>query len=254
MSIPARLYVAEFGPQPSATSSAHSVLLVHGGASSHRMYIDVVPILTARGYKLIIPDLPGHGRSARTVQPFSFSSATSLLKQIIQAEKHSNTPKTLTLVGISLGGQVVLQLLSECADLVDNAIVSGVSIHPPDEQASWEMPYLPTEDERWMQILQEDIEAMGMENAKTVQNCSFDYTFDVAASTEGRLPPTLVLVGENDITMAKRDSEELVRILKKGNERSRKVVLDGAWHNHSIDVPGRFADVIDNWAKQGISM
>jgi len=72
--------------------------------------MDVVPILTARGYKLIIPDLPGHGRSARTVQPFSFCSAISLLKQIIQAEKHSNMSTALTLVGISLGGQMVLKI------------------------------------------------------------------------------------------------------------------------------------------------
>ena len=64
-----------------------------------------------------------------------------------------------------------------------------------------------------------------------------------------RMPPTLALVGERDVAMARRDFEEVVRELEKGNERSGGMIMEGAWHNYSIDVPGRFADIVDDWAK-----
>ena len=42
-------------------------------------------------------------------------------------------------------------------------------------------------------------------------------------------------------------SEEMVKKVKRLNGESEGVVIEGAWHNHSIDVPERFARVVNGW-------
>lgn len=248
-----KLYVDEFAPSADNTRPLQKILLVHGGASSNRMYADVIPLLNERGYHLLLPDLPGHGRTRLAAvteekRVFSFSGAVSGLADLIQ-ESQASLPGHLTAVGISLGGQVVLELLSKHPELVQSAIVSGASVHPPDEEAAWEVPRLPLDNPRWMKILQEDVELMGMENAQAVQEQSFGFTFDSATDENRSFPPTLVLVGENDVAMAQRDFADLVLKLKKRNGRSSGRRLAGAWHNHSIDVPELFATVVDAWVR-----
>lgn len=60
----------------------------------------------------------------------------------------------------------------------------------------------------------------------------------------------LIVVGEEDTAMSKRDLEELTTLAKKGNDRSESKVLEGVWHNHPIDVPNQFAALIENWARK----
>ena len=230
-----------FAPVEQPESLKPLLILLHGGALSHRMYHTIIPILIARGFEVIAPDLPGHGSSLRT-GPFTFKSATHLLCSSIQKLKKGQQQKTL-IVGVSLGGQVILDLLQHHADIADAAIVSGASIHPPDENTHWEMPHMPT-DQKWLTLMTEDVNVMGIENAQGVQQESFAFAF----SPSGILPPVLVVVGENDVSMAKRDFEELAILATGGNGRSESRVLEGAWHNHPIDIPQRFATLIEEWA------
>ena len=107
------------------------IIALHGGALSHRMYKDVVPILTAYGYTVVAPDLPGHGQS-KTAGPFTFQKATECLYRIITDLR--NEFSAITLVGVSLGGQVVLDILQNHPQSITSAIVSGASVAPEDDQ------------------------------------------------------------------------------------------------------------------------
>jgi esterase/lipase len=218
------------------------LVLVHGGALSHRMYRTVISILTNYGYDVAAVDLPGHGSAAKT-SSFTFENATSFLSNAILQLKTAS--QKVLIIGVSLGGQVVLDLLQHIPELVDAAIVSGAPIHPSNEKAQWEMPHMP-EDEEWIKIMTEDINRMGMENAQAVQNASFAFTF----KPEHDIPPTLVVIGENDVAMAKRDFEELTGLVKARNNRSESKVLTGAWHNHPIDKNQQFAGLIFNWSEK----
>jgi hypothetical protein len=55
------------------------------------------------------------------------------------------------IVDVSLGGQLVPDLLQHKPDLIDGATVTGTPKHPPDEKAQWEMPHM-LEDEEWLAI------------------------------------------------------------------------------------------------------
>ncbi|KAH7038357.1 Alpha/Beta hydrolase protein [Microdochium trichocladiopsis] len=235
-----------------ASSAPDAILiLVHGGALSGRMYKDMAPLLSARGYEVICPDLPGHGERAAQTGPFTFLKSTALLKTIAEEIKHKSasekTERPVVLVGVSLGGQAVLHFLTTYPNLVDAAVVSGVSLHPPSDDASWEMPHMPSPDDMgWMEIIMGDVERMGMEAASAVQAESFGFSLQLDES-RGKIPPVLVVVGEHDVAMARRDFAELFRALVARNASCEKVILENAWHNHPIDVPGMFSDIAHNW-------
>ena len=221
-----------------------ALMLLNGGALSHRMYKDMVPILTAYGYAVIVPDLPGHGQST-AAGVFTFEKATEYLRNIFEdLKKHFSK---ITLVGVSLGGQAVLDILQRHPKDVDCAVVSGASIHPEDEKAQWEMPHV-TEDKFWKEIITEVVNQMGMQHAASIQQENFSFTFQPPQS----LPPVLAIVGEHDTAMARRDIKELGDLLVAANAKSQVPVMKEAWHNHPIEVPQRFADVIHQWVKSQI--
>ena len=142
-------------------------------------------------------------------------------------------------------GRQSSDLLQHQPSIVDAAIISGSAIHPSDDRAQWTMPKLPT-DQAWLDLIMEDVGIMGMESASALQHQSFTFSFTPQES----LPPMLIVVGEEDTAMSKRDLEELTTLAKKGNDRSESKVLDGAWHNHPIDISSEFAALIEDWARK----
>ncbi|KAJ3183411.1 hypothetical protein HDU87_006730 [Geranomyces variabilis] len=243
------MHVATFEPSPAAGQKQQTtILLVHGGALSHRMYKDVVPLLTGTyGYRVVTPDLPGHGESV-SIGPFSFAASTRHLHDLIQRLRASDPNVQLVMAGISLGGQAVLDFLAHHPEGVGAALVSGAFIHPPDNGAARVLPKMPTE-QSWLDMIQEDVAKVGMGNLPGIQNASFGFTFKVPHAL---LPPTLVVVGEHDMPTPLRDFDELSAEVKKASPKSESLVMIGAWHNHSIDVPEQFVEVLHAWIRKAL--
>ena len=81
------------------------LLLVHGMAGSGETWQRVVPEL-ARRFTVVVPDLLGHGDSAKPRGEYSIGAHANVLRDLLVALGHQRA----TLVGQSLGGGVVLQL------------------------------------------------------------------------------------------------------------------------------------------------
>ena len=271
-----RLYYTVHRPtSPQAPSPSTAIILIHGGALSSSMYRAVTPLLTERGYTVVTPDLPGHGQSIDSGYPdFSFAHCRTALSQLLGDLPRDLAPpqNSIVLVGISLGGQVVLDFLAHLhlhQSTIPNppnvsisaALVSGVPLHPPSPSAPWEVPRLPLDDESWMATIMADVDKMGMEKAEKVKEMSLGWSLPEALTsgtdnsaqeedTRQKWPPTLVLIGEHDVAMAKRDYAELVQVINGLNGESKGMVLERVWHNHSIDVPERFAEVVGEWVEE----
>jgi pimeloyl-ACP methyl ester carboxylesterase len=198
----------------------------------------------------IAVDLPGHGKSV-DLGPFTFARSTELLSNFLKDLRLSDEYRghKIALVGISLGGQAVLDLVLEQPELVDTAIISGVSIDPPDDRAAWEMPHMPT-DQEWIDAMTKDIGIVGMDAAGAIQQESFAFSIDERPRQQA-YPPMLICVGEHDVAMATRDFAELVHVVKDLNQNSEGSHLPGAWHNHSIDIPEQFAEIVNTWIEKG---
>ena len=81
------------------------VLLVHGMAGSSATWNHVMPAL-ARRFTIVVPDLLGHGESAKPRGEYSLGAHANLLRDVLNALGHDRA----TFVGQSLGGGVVMQM------------------------------------------------------------------------------------------------------------------------------------------------
>ncbi len=80
------------------------LVLIHGMAGSCEAWKSVLPSL-ARRFTLVVPDLLGHGESAKPRGEYSISGHANVLRDLLAALGHDRA----TLVGQSFGGGVAMQ-------------------------------------------------------------------------------------------------------------------------------------------------
>ena len=94
-----------------------TILLIHGMAGSSRTWREVMPGL-AEHYRVLAPDLLGHGASGRGATDYSLGAHASMLRDLMDRLGIDRA----TVVGQSLGGGVAMQLAYQypdrCARLV----------------------------------------------------------------------------------------------------------------------------------------
>ncbi len=93
------------------------LVLLHGWAMSHVVFAEQAELLS-RSFRLLIPDLPGHGGSD-PVDPCSLVSIARILADWLE----KLDIKQVNLLGWSLGGQVALQLSADFPDLVQRLVL-----------------------------------------------------------------------------------------------------------------------------------
>jgi pimeloyl-ACP methyl ester carboxylesterase len=107
-----------------------TVLLIHGMAGSSRTWRAVLPKL-ARSYRVIAPDLLGHGESAKPLGDYSLGAHASGLRDVLGALGVERA----TLVGQSLGGGVAMQLAYQHPEVCERlALVSSGGL---GREVSW---------------------------------------------------------------------------------------------------------------------
>lgn len=86
-----------------ARDDGGTLVLIHGANDHAGTWFAVAPAL-AKSFRVLIPDLPGHGESAPSSGPIPLSRIVSSLESLLSNERN------LTLVGNSLGGWIALLL------------------------------------------------------------------------------------------------------------------------------------------------
>lgn len=97
-----------------------TVLLIHGMAGSSATWRDVMPTLAER-YKVIAPDLLGHGESAKPLGDYSLGAFASGLRDLLGILGESSA----TVVGTSLGGGVAMQLAYQHPEIIERMVLVG---------------------------------------------------------------------------------------------------------------------------------
>lgn len=95
------LHVETFGPPTASTTS----ILLHSAGMSGKQWKKLVPMLVARGHRVIVPDLTGHGSSPPWLepQPFSFRTDVERVTSMIRDLKPTH------LIAHSYGGLIAIQ-------------------------------------------------------------------------------------------------------------------------------------------------
>ena len=101
-----------------------TILLLHGGGLSWWNYREAAEILQ-REYHIILPILDGHAGSDRP-----FSTIEENAEEIIRFIDEKLSGSVLLIGGLSLGGQVLLEMLSKRKNLCSHALVESAAVIP----------------------------------------------------------------------------------------------------------------------------
>ena len=106
------------------------ILLIHGGGSSWWNYLRQARILSEK-YRVILPTLNGHGEEYQ----FDYVSTEASALEILDYIKEHCGGKLFAIGGVSLGGQIAMELLSLDSEIAEKAIIDGSHCIPQSRLA-----------------------------------------------------------------------------------------------------------------------
>ena len=257
-----QLYVQECGPD-----SAPTIVFLHGGGGGGWMWqpqLDSLP-----DYHCLVPDLPEHGKSM-AVKPLTIQGAAAHIAELIRTRAHSGRAHV---VGLSLGAQVGVALLSIAPEQVDHAVISSALVRPiPGGSlltpglvgASFRMSVPPFKNNNWWIRLNMKYSAgipdqyfpqfkevfQNMTEDSFVHQMVENQGFRLPAELERVTSPVLVVVGQKEYKAMRQSARDLAAALPGARgytvvapERSR--LAEG--HNWSMTMPYLFTKTVRAW-------
>jgi pimeloyl-ACP methyl ester carboxylesterase len=103
------------------------LLLIHGMAGSSSTWRAVLPTLS-ENYRVIAPDLPGHGESGKPRGDYSLGAFAAWLRDLL----NELGIERVTVIGQSLGGGVAMQFAYQHPEYCDRLVLIGSGGLGPD--------------------------------------------------------------------------------------------------------------------------
>ncbi|WP_193106185.1 alpha/beta fold hydrolase [Brachybacterium sp. FME24] len=104
---------------------SEAVVLVHGTRTSASQWDLQRPGLRHAGYRVVTPDLPGHG--TRRAEPFTLAAATTTILDAVRSAAETVGPAAVHLVGSSLGGMLAIHAAAELCSVAAPASVTPLA-------------------------------------------------------------------------------------------------------------------------------
>jgi pimeloyl-ACP methyl ester carboxylesterase len=224
-----------------------TLVLLHGANDQAGTWAGIIPALKNR-YRLILPDLSGHGESSPATGPLELSAMVAQLHEILENETNAR----VTLVGNSMGGWVamlyalehperVAQLVLEAAGGMswpvatplfaydrETAVTILHAVHGPDVKI----------EEWWIDALL--ARATGSPMARVTEAGVQRHLVDGRLASL-RLPATLIW-GEHDGVLPLAYAKALQAQLAG----SRLLIVEGAAHIPHQQRPERFVECLNS--------
>jgi pimeloyl-ACP methyl ester carboxylesterase len=243
------LYVLETGPLTTPT-----LMFLHGGGVGGWMWEPQVAGLSSE-YHCLVPDLPEQGKSWK-IGPFSMSDAAHRVAELIRIKAHGGKAHV---VGLSLGAQTLVELLSRNPELVDHAIVSSALLRAipgiglTNAMVKMYSPFKNTEF-----LIRANMRSMGIpaqyfpqfrEDTRQITTTALIHI--LTANANYRLPanldkvssPVLVVIGQKEYKAMYESARELVQALPN----AKGYVAQGRGHNWSLEAPDLYTQMVRAW-------
>ena len=248
------LYIKETGENNDET-----IVFLHGDGIAGWMWDEQLKAFS--DYHCIVPDLPGHGKSAE-VKSFSVQSAADMIIDIIKNKAKNGKAH---LVGLSLGAQIVVQILNTAPEVVNHALISGAIVRNSQPTESFlELLdnlitlYLPDKNKtiRIMSYVRSyniprNLRSKFKESTYVIEPCSLDkilretILFKMPDNLEHADVPVLVMTGEKDYRIVNESALNLLNVLPN----SKRAVALKVGHLWNIENPDLFNNVLRSWLK-----
>ncbi|MEV0616729.1 alpha/beta hydrolase [Nonomuraea sp. NPDC050404] len=240
------IFVQETGP-----ADAPAVVLLHGVGTSGWMWTKQVSAL-AGDLRVLVPDLPGHGRS----NTLPWISIADTARQVADEIAIRAPGGKAHVVGLSLGGYVAACLAATYPEVVRGTIVSGVNVLPfPNPGRLRLMGTLVAPVMKWGPVLRANARALNVpaadldgyqSAARATNRQAFRRVSDEALSFRlpdeaGQSPcPVLAVAGENEHDLTKRSLTAIAAAFPHGRAR----LAPGVGHAWNGERPELFTAMI----------
>ena len=219
--------VAEFGKQNTDT-----ILLLHGGGLSWWNYREVARLLE-KDCHVILPVLDGHADSDASFTTIEDNAA----RLIAYIDTHFGGQVTV-LAGLSLGGQVALEMLSQRSDICRFALIESATVKPSKLTAALIGPTFGMSygliKQHWFARIQADY--LGIPN-----ELFEDYYRDTCAITKADMIAFLQANSTYEIKPALAETTAKVKLV--AGTKELKSILDSAKLLHNT-IPGSQLEIL----------
>ncbi len=247
--------MAYYDVVPPGEGEVETIVLLHGTPVASGSLRDLRMIL-GELYRVVVPDLPGFGRSSHDIPDYSIQAHAIYLKQLLDSLGVSK----VHLVGYSMGGGVAVEYADDWPDEVSSLVLLSAigvqehelfgdyflnhSVHGVQLSVLW--------------ILQEMLPHFGLLDVFPLNKQYARNVFDtdqrpLRVALEGYQGPALIIHGEDDGLVPVRAAREHARILPQ----SELVLLAGG-HGLVFQKPEKIADPLGTFVakvfrKEGIT-
>lgn len=210
------------------------LLLLHGGIGTGRYHWSKqVRGLVDAGYRLHMPDLPGHGSTPVGDRPYTRDVLVDAVRDHLRGHRDAGGPPPV-LMGFSMGGHTAMALVEEEHDLISGLVLIGVSVRDHPGLHRWREKFDPDVLEGtyplWAKQLSTLHEPLGGPDAwrdvcrRDSGGLQVDVDLDRMA---GLAVPTLLARGDGDETVDPAHVAELRAIWPHAEE----LVVPGGGHD-----------------------
>ena len=104
---------------PSGTANGHAVVLLHGNNFAGFYFGNMIDALRAAGYRVIVPDQIGYGRSSKPIIPYHFHDMARNTSLVL---KSLNIDKAM-IVGHSMGGMLAARFATQYPTVTERLVL-----------------------------------------------------------------------------------------------------------------------------------
>lgn len=235
--------------------SGKTIVFIHGGGISSWMWDKQIEFFKNQ-YYCLAPDLPGHGNSKHE----EYISTRDCTERIIEIIETKANGKKVILVGLSLGAQIVVDILSIRPDLAECALINSGLVRPfklvnsiIPLMAKWSIPLAKNRkfakfQAKYMYIRDSSFETYYQDTkditAKTFSTFMLGYfDYKLLDTFKEMTVPSLVLIGSKEPSLMKKSLIALV----ESNSNCKGYIMSDVKHGASLANPKLFNEVLAAW-------
>ena len=125
-----RIHYLDEGPE-----DADPIILFHGEPAWSYLFRKMIPVLTEAGYRVVVPDMVGFGKSDKfeSKHDYSYKHHVDVMKEFVERLDLENT----THFGQDWGGLVGLRVVAEMPDRFEQVVVSNTGMVAGEGIRAW---------------------------------------------------------------------------------------------------------------------
>ncbi len=218
----------------SSYGAGRPVILLHGGLGHSGNWGHQIPSLLANGYRVLLIDSRGHGRSTRDSRPYSYD----LMAADVLAVMDALSLEQASLIGWSDGACISLVLAAKTPDRIRAVFFFACNMNPEGLKPFESTPVIDrcfsrhTRDYAELSATPNDFREF-VQAVSEMQRTQPNYSARDLA--EIRVPVTIAL-GEHDEFIRREHAEWLARTLPT----AQFLLLEGVSHFAPLQRPGQF--------------